>query len=334
MIPTQTLSRFIYLQERNHPGSSGELSDLLSSIVLGVKIITNLISTAGFKGLYGYTGKENVQGEMTQILDQEADETLVQALGSSGHFGLLVSEERDTVMATETHLGHAKYVVAFDPLDGSSNLGSNIPVGTIFGIWRRKDHNRLAGPEDFFQSGRRLVAAGYAIYGSKTSFVYSCGYGVHGFTLDPGIGEFILTEESIKMPARGKIYSVNEGNCHQWNKEMMTYVEELKAENKERQSPYTARYVGSLVADFDRNMRQGGVYIYPSDRRHPRGKLRLLYECIPLSYIAEQAGGRAIDGSQDILDITPSDIHERCPLIIGSPYEIQWFEEVRDRLRR
>jgi len=330
MIPTQTLQRYIYAKERTLPGTSGELSDLLSSIALGVKMIANLVQTAPFKGLYGYTGKTNVQGEATQILDEEADDILVQILGSSGHFGLMVSEERDTIVASDKEARlkrDTKYVVAFDPLDGSSNLGSNIPVGTIFCVFRKQDLNREACGEDFLQTGRNVVAAGYSIYGSKTAFVYSAGDGVHDFTLDPTIGEFVLTNDNVRMPQQGKTYSVNEGNYMSWSPQVKHYIDALKSENSSRHTPYSARYVGSLVADFDRNLKRGGVFLYPADSKNPRGKLRLLYECVPLAFIAEQAGGRAIDGEKNVLDIVPKDIHERCPLIIGSKTEVEWFEK-------
>ncbi|MBX7145408.1 MAG: class 1 fructose-bisphosphatase [Oligoflexia bacterium] len=328
-VPTSTLTRFILQQERRFPSASGELSDLLNSISLGTKMIAQLVATAGFRGLQGYTGKTNVQGEATQKLDEESDKILHELLGSSGHFGLLVSEERDTVQVASEGTAHAKYVVAFDPLDGSSNLGSNIPVGTIFSIWRKRSNARPAAIEDFYQSGRNLVAAGYTVYGAKTSFVYSSGQGVHGFTLDPTIGEFILTEEEIRSPERGKTYSVNEGNALAWDAQVGDFVAQLKSEDKKRGTPYAARYVGSLVADFDRNLKRGGVFLYPADKKNANGKLRLLYECMPLAYIAEQAGGRAIDGKRNVLDIVPSDIHERCPFIVGSKYEVDWFESLR-----
>lgn len=291
-------------------------------------MIAQLVATAGFHGMQGYTGKTNVQGEATQILDEESDKILHELLGSSGHFGLLVSEERDTVQVASEGSGHAKYVVAFDPLDGSSNLGSNIPVGTIFSIWRKRSNARQAAIEDFFQSGRNLVASGYTVYGAKTTFVYSSGSGVHGFTLDPNIGEYILTEENIASPARGKTYSANEGNSLSWDKQVNDFIAQLKREDRDRGSPYGARYVGSLVADFDRNLKKGGIFLYPADKKNPRGKLRLLYECMPLAFIAEQAGGRAIDGQRSVLDIVPGDIHERCPFIAGSKFEVDWYESL------
>ncbi len=328
MGPAKTLERFIYSQERSHNRTTGELSDLLSAIVLGVKMIARLVETAPFKGLYGSTGQINVQGEETQILDREADEILCSVLGSSGHFGLLVSEERDSVVAADKESASKlakKYVVAFDPLDGSSNLGSNIPVGTIFCIFKKKANSKSASADDYLQSGRNIVAAGYAVYGSKTCFVYSAGDGVHSFLFDPGIGEFVLTEETTKMPEKGKIYSINEGQVLSWDPRVRSFIDKLKIEDKALGTPYSSRYVGSLVADFDRNLKKGGIYIYPAGKNYPNGKLRLLYECLPLAFIAEQAGGAAINGPEAILDIVPSDIHQRSALIIGSKFEVEWY---------
>lgn len=322
MIPVRTLGRFILAEGRKHPQSTGELSDLLTAIALGVKLISPLVATAGFKGLSGYTGKTNIQGEQTFGLDEEADEILVATLASSGHFGLLVSEERDSVVSTHGCHADAHYVVAFDPLDGSSNIGSNIPVGTIFSIYRKKDPSRAAEMDDFLQTGRSLVAAGYAVYGAKTSFVYTCGDGVHGFTLDPQIGEFVLTEERIEMPSRGNTYSANEGNFERWPVPVREYISALKRE----ESPCSLRYVGSLVADFDRTLRKGGIFLYPPDTKSPNGKLRLLYECIPLAFIAEQAGGKAVTMDGNVLDIVPERIHQRCPFVVGSRENVERFQ--------
>jgi fructose-1,6-bisphosphatase I len=333
MIPTTTLGRFILAEERKHRGATGELSDLISAIALGVKYISRLVATSGVSDLSGYTGKVNVQGEATKILDEQSDEILVELLSSSGHFGLLVSEERDTVVGTTVNRDSAKYVVAFDPLDGSSNLGSNIPVGTIFTIFRKLDPGGPAGAQDFLQSGRGIVAAGYAVYGAKTTFVFSSGSGVHGFTLDPAIGEFVLTEPELRSPARGKTYSVNEGNSAQWAIDVSEFIAALKVPNKETGTPYSLRYAGSLVADFDRNLKNGGIFLYPADVKNPRGKLRLLYECMPLAFIAEQAGAMATDGQRAVLDITPGDIHERCPLVIGSRHEVEWYLGMRAALK-
>lgn len=326
MIPTQTLSRFIHARARLYPDSTGELSDLLVSISLGVKLIAQMVATAGFKGLHGYTGNKNIHGEETKQIDQEADEVLVEVLGSSGHFGLLVSEERDNVIATQHGTREAKYVLAFDPLDGSSNIGSNIPTGTIFCIFRRKDMKRAPSNQDFCQPGSAIVAAGYSVYGAKTSFVYSAGSGVHGFTLDPSIGEFVLTEEKITIPKQGGIFSVNEGNTSFWDDSMRSFINEIKATNTPSGAPYSGRYVGSLVADFDRTIRKGGIFLYPVDARRPRGRLRLLYECLPLAFIMEQAGGIASNGKERLIDVVPSDIHERSAFIAGGPEEMKWFE--------
>lgn len=327
MIPRHTLARFITSNERLHPESTGELSDLLMCISVGVKMISSLVATAGFKGLHGYSGRVNVQGEETSRLDDEADAVLVELLGASDNFGLLVSEERDDAIQTESNGSDAKYVVAFDPLDGSSNIGSNIPVGTIFTILRKLDPKGPATKEDFLQNGRSVVAAGYSVYGAKTSFVYSCGNGVHGFTLDPEIGEFVLTEEDMKIPARGPYYSVNEGYNAIWGEKMRSYVSMLKSEDAERGLPYSSRYVGSLVADFDRTLRKGGIFLHPANSKRERGKLRLLYECMPLAFILEVAGGRATDGIKNVLDVDPVTIHDRCPFIAGGVDDMALFED-------
>lgn len=331
MIPTQTLSRFIHAQRRKYPDSTGELADLLVSISLGVKLISQMVATAGFKGLHGYTGETNLHGDEVKVLDEEADEVLVEVLGSSGHFGLLVSEERDSVISTDASHSEGKYVLAFDPLDGSSNIGSSIPTGTIFCIFKKKDLSRAAVLDDFRQPGTSIVAAGYSVYGAKTSFVYSTGSGVHSFTLDPGIGEFVLTEDHISVPQTGTIYSVNEGNTAYWSEEMQEFVRCLKGEKATPHGPYSGRYVGSLVADFDRTLRKGGIFLYPADSKRPTGRLRLLYECMPLAFIMEQAGGSAWSGDKRILDIVPSDIHERSALVIGSPHEVGMYQTVVHR---
>jgi len=327
MIPSHTLSRFIRGEERKHWSATGELSDLLSAIGLGVKIISSLVATSGFKGLEGYTGRTNVQGEKTHTLDEEADRVLREILGTSGHFGLLVSEEHKEVISAPSGFDDAKYVVAFDPLDGSSNLSLNIPIGTIFTIFRKKELHRPASLEDFLQPGNKIIAAGYAVYGSKTSFVYSCGDGVHGFTLDPAIGEFMLTDDYITCPNKGGIYAINEGNAQKWESKVREFVEQLKKEDTVLGTPYTARYVGSMVSDVDRVLRKGGLYIYPADSAQPEGKLRLLYECMPLAFILHQAGGRAVDGARNILDMIPGNIHQRTPLIIGSADDVAWYQK-------
>lgn len=324
MKPLQTLTRFIYSEQKKFSDTTGELSDLLSSIALAVKVIGQLVATAGFKGLTGYSGQTNVQGEKTFLLDDEADKVLFELLSTSGCFGSIVSEERDEATETVDAVDGAKYVVAFDPLDGSSNVGTNIPVGTIFTIFKKKT-SKKANESDFLQPGRKIVASGYSVYGAKTSFVYSCGQGVHGFTLDPDIGEFILTEENITLPGRGTTYSVNEGYTSLWDNKIQELVALLKTNDNPLGCPYSGRYVGSLVADFDRTLRQGGIFLHPANENKPNGKLRLLYECMPLAFIAEQAGGMAVGlDMHPILDREPKTIHDRSPYIAGSKAEIEW----------
>jgi len=323
-----TLSQFIDREEHSHPGATGELSGLLNSIALGVKIISQIVSTAGFKGLHGYSDRVNIHGELTRTLDEEAHKVLEDILSASGHFGLLVSEERDAVIPTKLNSPQGdigKYVVAFDPLDGSSNIGTNIPVGTIFSIFKRKDLSKAPSEMDYLQKGTDLVAAGYSIYGAKTSFVYSTGRGVMDFTLDPTIGEFILTGENLKIPNKGGIYSVNEGYRGLFSESMLAFIESFKLDSSDRKTPYTARYVGSLVADFDRTLRNGGIFLYPKNRKHPEGRLRLLYECIPLGFIMKQAGGIAVHGLKNLTEIVPIGIHQRSSFVVGSPTEMGWY---------
>jgi fructose-1,6-bisphosphatase I len=327
-IPTWTLERFLRVEE-NKKGASGELTELIAAISVAVKIISNIVATAGFKGLYGYTDSDNSSGETTAILDREADEVLIQYLKSSGHFGLMVSEEQEEVVEAGVDSKDAKYIVAFDPLDGSSNIGSNIPVGTIFSVWKKKDKNSPTTINDFLQTGRKVVAAGYSVYGSKTSFVYSVGSGVHDFTLDPTIGEFLLTDPDVRIPEKAKIYSINESTYHSWNPGVQRFINELKDLDDKGNPKSAARYVGSLVADFDRNLKKGGIFLYPGTAKHPRGKLRLLYEVIPLSFICEQAGGMSVDGYQNCLDIMPEGIHDRAPLIVGSSDAVKRFMQLQ-----
>jgi fructose-1,6-bisphosphatase I len=326
MIPTRTLSRYVHAQRRRFPDSTGELSDLIDAISVGVKLISQMSATAGFKGLHGYTGGSNVHGEETKVLDAEADEVLVELLGSSGHFGLLVSEERDSVVTTDAGKNEGRYVIAFDPLDGSSNIGSSIPTGTIFCVFRRQDLTQPASQRDFLQRGTEIVAAGYSVYGAKTQFVYSTGQGVHGFTLDPSIGEFVLTDEYMRIPDSGGIYSVNEGNSCFWSDATKDFIAELKEPHATGVAPYSGRYVGSLVADFDRTLRKGGIFLYPADSKRPQGRLRLLYECMPLAFIMAQAGGLSSNGEQEVLSVVPESIHQRSAFITGGIHEVNWYQ--------
>ena len=323
----RTLSQYVMHEEKSAPNATGELSQLLCSIALGVKVISQIVATAGFKGLYGYTDQINVHGEVTKALDEEAHRILVEVLSSCSQFGLLVSEERDATIPTKSDHLSGKYVVAFDPLDGSSNIGSNIPVGTIFSIFRRKNVWSPPSEVDYLQPGRELVAAGYSIYGAQTSFVYSAGNGVNDFTLDPTIGEFILTGANIRIPDQGSTYSVNEGYSSLFDPKTKAFIEELKIANDKRKTPYSLRYVGSLVSDFDRTLRKGGIFLYPKNSKYPNGRLRLLYECIPLGFITEQAGGIALHGDRSLTTITPEGIHQRSSFIAGGVTEMTWYKE-------
>jgi len=299
-----------------HPGASGDFTSLLNDIAFAAKIISREVSRAGLVDILGATGGSNVQGEQIQKLDEYANTTLKRCLGRRGQVCLLGSEEEETAVDVDFGSGSGKYVVLFDPLDGSSNIDANVSIGTIFGIYRRRSRSGAASLDDALQKGTNLVAAGYVVYGSSTMFVYAAGHGVHGFTLDPGIGEFLLSHENVRIPFETTTYSVNEGNEPLWSPGVCEVVRELKRGPQGTGS--TARYIGSLVADFHRNLLYGGVFLYPPTSKAPRGKLRLLYEAAPLAYLAEQAGGYASDGERPILEIEPVELHERTPLYIGS----------------
>lgn len=315
-----TLSRFIQQRQKQH-GARGELSNILLAIALGAKIVSRGVNRAGLASLLGYTGEKNVQGEEVQKLDEYADLVFRKMLGRSGEFTTMVSEEQPGLIVSKHGTTDSDYVIAFDPLDGSSNIDVNVAIGSIWGIYKRISDRAKVDPNDFsdyLQNGHQQVAAGYTIYGSSTMLVYSVGEGVHGFTLDPTLGEFILTSENMRMPKKGKTYSCNEGNSALWSAGVRAYVDWCKDPNSGDGKPYGHRYVGSLVADFHRTMLKGGIFLYPADAKNKSGKLRLLYECAPMAFIVEQAGGRAIDGSRDILDIVPETIHQRTPMFIGS----------------
>ena len=314
-----TLSQFVLQTERDHPEASGQFTSVLLDIALAAKMINKAVIRAGLEDVTGATGGVNVQGEKVQKLDVYAHETIMSVLGSTGQLAVVASEEDEGIVPMPDGAPIGKYVVNFDPLDGSSNIDANVNIGTIFSILprlSRKGHGTL---EDCLQAGRRQLCAGYVLYGSSTMLVYTTGDGVHGFTYEPSIGEFLLSHNHILTPQRGHIYSVNEGNYAQWPDGMKRYVDWLKVEDKETERPYSGRYVGSLVADFHRNLLYGGIYMYPGDGKNPNGKLRLLYEGAPLAFVAEQAGGAASDGTRRIMDIAPSSLHQRTPLFIGSP---------------
>ncbi len=306
-----TLDRFIKLKQGDFPFASGELSQLLRDIALAAKIVNRETNRAGLANIGGAFGQTNVQGEEQQKLDVIANIRFMRALSKGGEVCAIVSEEEDSVIDLQNSSG--KYVVAIDPLDGSSNIDVNISIGTIFSIYRRK--TPIGSPiheEDIMQSGTEQVAAGYVLYGSSTMLVYTTGCGVNGFTYETSLGEFFLSHPDIQAPVKGEIYSINEGLEKEWEPGVKTYVDLCKDRR------YSARYIGSLVADFHRNLLKGGIYIYPATRKNPSGKLRLLYEANALAFIAEQSGAKATDGFQRIMEIQPNSLHQRTPLLIGS----------------
>lgn len=319
-----TLSRFLIEEQRAFPEATGDFTLLIESIAFASKIISREVNKAGIVNIIGKAQSVNVHGEEQQKLDVYADKKMIQALDHLGKLCAMASEENDEVIQVPQQYPKGKYLAVFDPLDGSSNIDVNISIGTIFGIYRRLDNADVNTPccKDFFQPGRKMVAAGYVIYGSSTMMVYSAGNGVHGFTLDPSIGEYILSHPYMKIPETGKIYSINEANYHKWDEPTRLFTEHLK-NHPDRE--YTSRYIGSLVADFHRNLLKGGVFLYPGDSKNKRGKLRLLYECAPLAFIIENAGGKAVNGEMDILDIVPESLHQKEPLCIGSKYEVETY---------
>ncbi|MBI5710357.1 MAG: class 1 fructose-bisphosphatase [Candidatus Eisenbacteria bacterium] len=318
-----TLSQFILRQEYTHPEASGEFTSLLMEVALAAKMINRLVVRAGLVDILGLTGDENIHGEQVQRLDVFAHDTLHRILGSTGQLAVLASEEDEGIVAVPQGERVGKYVVNFDPLDGSSNLDANVNVGTIFSILPRITRKGSGTLEDCLQPGYRQLAAGYVMYGSSTMLVYTTGDGVHGFTFEPSIGEFMLSHPDIRTPQRGHIYSANEGNYQSWPEGIKRYVDWLKMEDAPSGRPYSGRYIGSLVADFHRNLLYGGIFIYPGTGKNPRGKLRVLYEGAPLAFIAEQAGGAASDGQRRLMDITPGSLHERTPLYLGSADDVR-----------
>src|SRR6056297_298300 len=324
-----TLGEFIVERQSDFPFAKGELSRLLSAIRLAAKVVNREVNKAGLvDDILGAAGEENVQGEQQQKLDVYANIKMISALKAQQEVCGIGSEENEDFIAFDK--GEAiwgKYVVLMDPLDGSSNIDVNVSIGTIFSIYRRKSKpGTVATLEDFLQPGVDLVAGGYVIYGSSTMLVFSTGNGVNGFTLDTSIGVFCLSHPNMKIPQDGNIYSINEGNYKQFPEGVKKYIKYCQEEDKETNRPYTSRYIGSLVADLHRNMIKGGIYIYPSTGSNPNGKLRLMYENIPLSFIVEQAGGKASDGKDRILEIEPKELHQRTPLFIGSKKMVEKAE--------
>ena len=323
-----TLARHIYEEERNYPEATGELSDLLHDLSLAAKVISLEVNKAGLVDILGFTGDENVHGEQVKKLDIYAHEMMIKAMDHGGHLCVMASEEEEDIIHIPPEFFIGKYVLLFDPLDGSSNIDANISIGTIFSIYRRVSSEEGPGTlDDCLQHGFKQVAAGYVIYGSSTIFVYTAGNGVHGFTLDPSFGEFILSHPDIRTPRKGKIYSINEGNYLYWHPGLKRYIKYLQEEDKVSERPYSSRYIGSMVADIHRNLLYGGIFMYPADSRSPNGKLRLMYECNPMAFIVEQAGGRASNGKQRMLEVQPTSLHQRTPIFIGSEEDVLLVEK-------
>lgn len=321
MSKVTTLQEFIMERQADFLFASGELSRLLNDIAFASKVVSRDVRKAGLVDhILGAQGETNIQGEEQQKLDVVADEQFINVFKNGDEVCGIASEENDDFIAFEDEKGKkGKYIVLFDPLDGSSNIDVNVSIGTIFSIYRRKSEvGTIATIDDMLQVGTEQVAAGYVLYGSSTMLVYTTGRGVNGFTLDPSIGEFCLSHPNMKMPEDGRIYAMNEGNINICNPGIRKYTEYCQSNENQTGSPYSGRYIGSLVADFHRNLIKGGIYIYPSTTNSPEGKLRLLYECNPLAMIAEQAGGLATTGYDRILNIIPERLHQRVPYFIGS----------------
>ena len=324
----QTLGEFIIEKQKDHQYSSGELSKIINSIRLAAKVVNHKVSKAGLVDIVGAVGAQNVQGEDQQKLDVYANEVFIRTLVNREIVCGIASEENDDFITVEgIHGGHNnKYVVMMDPLDGSSNIDVNVSVGTIFSVYRRV--TPIGTPvtlEDFLQPGTAQVAAGYVIYGTSTMLVYTTGHGVNGFTLNPAIGTFYLSHPNMKFKENGKIYSINEGNYVHFPQGVKDYLKYCQMEEGDR--PYTSRYIGSLVSDIHRNIIKGGIYIYPTSTRAAKGKLRLLYECNPMAFIAEQAGGKASDGFGRIMEIVPTELHQRVPFFCGNKDMVEKAEE-------
>ncbi len=322
-----TIERFIIEMERQFPEATGELSGILYDIALAAKMIANKVRRAGLVDILGALESENVQGEIQQKLDVFANETIIKAMDHGGRLAAMASEEEPDIIPIPPEFKCGKYVLLFDPLDGSSNIDVNVPVGTIFSVLKKITRGVRGDMEDMLQPGRRQVAAGYVIYGSSTMMVYTTGQGVHGFTLDPGIGEFLLTRADIRIPTRGRYLSVNNAYEQIWDEPVKTLMRRYRGLDGV-QKPMSERYVGSLVADFHRNLLGGGLFAYPANRQSQHGKLRLLYEANPLAFVVTEAGGAAIDGTTDILDVEPTALHQRTPLYMGSKGDVETAREL------
>jgi len=326
-----TVIEHLLTTQKEHPEATGSFTMLLSELIVAAKIISREVNKAGLVDILGYAGRENIQGEQVQKLDEFANKTIIERMAHTGELCAMASEEDPDIIAIPERFPKGNYVLIFDPLDGSSNIDVNVTIGTIFAIYRRVT-SLPAEPtlEDLLQKGSKQVASGYFIYGSSTMMVYTSGSGVNGFTLFPSIGEFLLSHVNIKIPARGKTFSINEGYYNYWTNELKNLVNYFKTPDEKTKRPYTGRYVGSLVADFHRNLLHGGIFMYPSDKKDPKkpfGKLRLMCECNPLAFVVEQAGGYSSTGFQNTLDVDPQELHQRVPLYIGSKEDVLIAEQ-------
>lgn len=322
-----TIERHIIEAEREFPEATGAFSSILYDIAFSAKMIAKEVRRAGLNDILGYTGEVNVQGEEVKKLDEYANDVIFRALDHTGHLCGMASEEVEDFIPIPDKFPTGNYCVLFDPLDGSSNIDANVSVGTIFSVQRKVSDHERGCIQDCLQPGHKQVAAGYIVYGSSTMLVYTTGNGVHGFTLEPSIGEFLLSHPHIRIPTPGqRIYSANEGNYARWSPQQRRLIDHLKNADGSNPKPFSARYIGSLVADFHRNLLYGGMFMYPADNKNPNGKLRLLYEAAPLAMIAEHAGGRASTGEMPINDVVPTDLHQRTPLYIGSAEHVELAE--------
>lgn len=321
-----TIQRHIAEMERSHPEASGEFSTLLRNLALAAKIVSREVRRAGLVNILGRASFTNVHGEDVKKLDLFANQMIINAMESGGQLCVMASEENETIIPIPKEFPCGHYVMLFDPLDGSSNIDVNVTIGTIFSIYRRVTENGRGTVEDVVQPGYKQVAAGYIMYGSSTIMVFTTGEGVHGFTLDPTIGSFLLSHPHITIPKRGSYYSTNEGSRMLWDPGFRRYIEHLQTPDQAAGRPYKARYVGSMIADVHRTLLYGGVFTYPADSANPSGKLRLMYEANPMAFIVEQAGGLASDGHRRILDIVPTDIHQRTPVLLGSEEDVREAE--------
>jgi fructose-1,6-bisphosphatase I len=323
-----TVTQHLLGQQAEHGGATGAFTRLLNELVLSAKIISREVNKAGLVDILGYTGASNVQGEQVRKLDEYAHDIMIRRLCHSGHLAVMASEEDADPIEIPRGFQKGNYVLCFDPLDGSSNIDANVSIGTIFSILRKRSMAEDYDMGDLLQPGLKQVAAGYFLYGSSTMMVYTTGAGVSGFTLEPSVGEFLLSHPKIEMPVKGKIFSANMGNWEYWDQPTRDYLEYLRTPGEGRKV-YSCRYIGSLVADFHRTLLYGGIFLYPADTKDPKkphGKLRLLYECSPIAFVAEQAGGSASTGKERIMEVMPQELHQRVPLIIGSAEEVALVE--------